>query len=163
MPKLREATLVFLVKKSEGKITDICLAMKKRGFGINRWNGVGGKVEASDKTIIDAAKREAEEEIGVQIEDPEKVAELTFYFPHNPAFDQMVHAYFTEKWEGVPTESEEMNPAWFSVDNIPYPNMWPDDIFWLPEVLKGNLVRAMFKFDKHDAVQEKEVKAVDAF
>jgi len=43
MEKLRNATLVFLIKKSQGKITDICLAMKKRGFGMNRWNGVGEK------------------------------------------------------------------------------------------------------------------------
>jgi len=42
MEKLRNATLVFLIKKSQGEITDICLAMKKRGFGMNRWNRVGG-------------------------------------------------------------------------------------------------------------------------
>ncbi len=163
MPKLRDATLVFLIKKSEGKITDICLAMKKRGFGQNRWNGVGGKVEAGKETVGEAAKREAKEEIGVQVTDLYKIAELSFYFPHNPAWDQMVHAYFTEKWEGVPTESEEMNPAWFPVDKIPYPNMWPDDIFWLPEVLKGKLVKAMFKFGEHDVVQEKAVRIVKSF
>lgn len=163
MPKLRDATLVFLIKKSEGKITDICLAMKKRGFGQNRWNGVGGKVESEKETVEEAAEREAKEEINVEVANLNKIAEISFYFPHNPAFDQMVHVYFVEKWVGVPTESEEMNPAWFPVDKIPYPNMWPDDIFWLPIVLEGNLVKAMFKFGEHDTVQEKEVNIVQGF
>ncbi|HET8669978.1 MAG TPA: NUDIX domain-containing protein, partial [Candidatus Saccharimonadales bacterium] len=40
------------------------LAMKKRGFGINKWNGVGGKVD-EDETIEQAAIRECQEEITV--------------------------------------------------------------------------------------------------
>ncbi len=56
-----------MIKKSkEQKITDICLAMKKRGFGVNRWNGVGGKVEEKE-TIETAAKREVKEEAGIEI------------------------------------------------------------------------------------------------
>ena len=160
MNKLRDATLVFLIKKSQGKITDICLAMKKRGFGLNRWNGVGGKVEAGKETVEAAAIRETKEEIGVIIKELKKVAELSFYFPHNPAFDQNVHAYFVEKWEGVPTESEEMDPEWFVVGNIPYPKMWPDDIFWVPQVLEGKLIKAVFKFGENDVIQDKEVKLV---
>jgi 8-oxo-dGTP diphosphatase/2-hydroxy-dATP diphosphatase len=161
MEKLRDATLVFLIKKSEGEITDICLAMKKRGFGMGRWNGVGGKVEAGKETIEEAAKRETKEEINVDVKELNKVAELSFNFPHNPAFDQMVHVYFVEKWDGEPTESEEMNPKWYSVNNLPYSDMWPDDIFWVPEVLKGNLVRATFQFGEKDIILNKEINIVE--
>ena len=83
MEKLTNTTLVFLIKKSKGEITNICLAMKKRGFGVNRWNGVGGKMEANDKTIEETAKRETQEEIGVCVKNHNKVAEITFFFPHN--------------------------------------------------------------------------------
>ena len=65
---LKQATLVFLIKKSGFETKEICLAMKKRGFGANRWNGVGGKVEVGE-TIEQSAIREAEEEISVKIED----------------------------------------------------------------------------------------------
>jgi len=160
MNKLRNATLVFLIKKSKGKITDICLAMKKRGFGINRWNGVGGKVDDQKETVEEAAKRETKEEIGVSIKELNKIAELSFYFPHNPAWDQMVHVYFVEKWNGEPTESEEMNPKWFSIKDIPFKNMWPDDIFWLPEVIRGKLIKAMFKFGEGDVIQDKKIDTV---
>lgn len=160
MNKLRDATLVFLIKKSQDKITDICLAMKKRGFGINRWNGVGGKVEGLKETIEEAAKRETKEEIDVWVENLNKVAELSFYFPHNLSWNQKVHVYFVEKWDGNPKESEEMNPEWFILEKIPYSKMWPDDIFWLPEVLKGNLIKAVFKFGENDVIQDKEVNIV---
>jgi len=161
MGKIRNATLVFLIKKSQGKITDICLAMKKRSFGINRWNGVGGKVDDQKETIEDAAKREAKEEIDVFVKELNKVAELSFYFPHNPVWDQIVHVYFAESWDGEPTESEEMNPKWFPLKEIPFQDMWSDDIFWLPEVVKGNLLKATFKFGENDVIHAKEVNIVD--
>ena len=161
MGKLRNATLVFLIKKSQGEITHICLAMKKRGFGMNRWNGVGGKVDDQNETIEDAAKRETKEEIDVIVRELNKVAELSFYFPHNSAWDQMVHVYFSENWDGKPKESEEMNPKWFLKDELPFQDMWPDDIFWLPEVVKGNLLKAMFKFGEKDVVLDKKVNIVN--
>lgn len=161
MNKLRNATLVFLIKRNDGKITDICLAMKKRGFGMNRWNGVGGKVDDQNETIEEAAKRETKEEILVDVESLDKVAELTFYFPHNSAWDQMVHVYLAENWKGSPTESDEMRPKWFSVNDLPFQDMWPDDVFWLPEVVKGNLLRATFKFGENDIVLDKNVEIVN--
>ena len=162
MNKLRNATLVFLIKKSlKGEIKDICLAMKKRGFGMNRWNGVGGKVDDQNETIEDAAKRETKEEVGVIVKELNKVAELSFYFPHNPVWDQMVHVYFSENWDGEPRESEEMNPKWFSKDELPFQDMWPGDIFWFPEVVKGNLLKAMFKFGEKDVVLDKKVNIVN--
>ncbi len=162
MQTLRNATLVFLINRSEtgtgdpGKISSICLAMKKRGFGVNRWNGAGGKVEQGE-SVEEAAKREVREEIGVEIESLYKVAELSFFFPHNPAWDQLGNVYFCEEWIGEPKESEEMRPAWFPVDAIPYKEMWPDDIFWLPRALDGNKIEASFTFGEDDKIISKKI------
>lgn len=161
MQKLRDSTLLFLIKKNNSEITDICLAMKKRGFGMNRWNGVGGKVNQGIESITEATIREAKEEILVDVKNLYKVAELEFYFPHNANFNQLVHVYFTEKWIGEPQESEEMKPAWFKIDSIPFESMWADDIFWLPEVIKGFKVKARFKFGVDDNVIGQEVNIVD--
>jgi len=150
--KLRDATILFLIKKGGGEITDLCLAMKKRSFGVNRWNGVGGKVEPEKETVEEAAIRETQEEINVLAKSLEKVAELTFYYASNPDWDQLVHVYVVENWDGEPSESEEMKPAWFKVKVIPYDDMWPDDLYWLPEVLKGYFVKATFKFGKDDLI-----------
>lgn len=41
--------------------------------------------------------------------------------------------------------------------------MWPDDIFWLPEVIKGNMLKAIFKFGENDVIQDKEINIVNEF
>ncbi len=157
--KIRDVTLLFLVKKSDGKINHVCLGMKKCGFGMNKWNGVGGKVEIHE-SIEDAAKRETIEEIGVSVKELKKVAELSMYY-NNPMHNQLVHVYLSEKWEGDPQESKEMNPKWFSVKELPYSDMWPDDIFWLPEILRGTLLKATFCFEENDVIRKKEINIVD--
>lgn len=156
---MKNATLLFLVKKSEGRITDICLAMKKRGFGAGRWNGAGGKVKEGE-SIEEAVLRETEEEICVKAKNISKVAELFFTFSHNHPWDQVVHAYFCLEWEGEPKESEEMRPEWFKVGDIPFASMWPDDIFWLPKVISGNLVKANFSFGEGDIIESQKVEVV---
>lgn len=156
---MRDVTLLFLVKRNSISITDVCLAMKKRGFGKDRYNGYGGKIEG-DETIEDAVKRECREESGVMVSDLEKVAEIEFTFPHMQQYNQRVHAYITSLWAGEPKETEEMKPFWFRVNSIPYEQMWPDDIYWLPQVLEGNKIKAKFTLGEGDTVVSKEVTII---
>lgn len=157
---MKNSTLLFLIRKSSDGGVDICLAMKKRGFGAGRFNGVGGKVEEGE-SIEDAARREAYEEVGVSVARVVKCAELSFTFPHMPENDQLVHVYTSEDFDGEPTETEEMSPSWLSTSNIPYGDMWPDDIFWLPLILEGNKVKGRFVFGEGDVILEKEVAIVE--
>lgn len=156
---MRNSTLLFLIKKDGTKITDICLAMKKRGFGMGRYNGVGGKVE-KEESIEDAVRREAKEEIGVTINEMTKCAELAFTFPHKEDWNQLVHVYLADTWDGDIIETEEMNPSWFNVNDIPYEQMWSDDIYWLPKVLDGNVVRGKITFAEGDVVANQEITVV---
>jgi 8-oxo-dGTP diphosphatase / 2-hydroxy-dATP diphosphatase len=156
---MRQTTLLFLVKKTDGTITDVCLAMKKRGFGIGRWNGVGGKV-GEGESVEEATRRETKEEIGVDAGTLTKVAELNFSFAFKPEWNQLTHVYFCESWAGEPGESEEMKPQWYKPDQLPFDSMWPDDPFWLPRVVNGELLKASFTFGEGDAVLSKQVDAV---
>jgi hypothetical protein len=63
-------------------------------------------------------------------------------------FDQQVHVFFTEKWQGDPTESEEMKPKWHLNSGLPFDQMWIDDPHWLPRVLAGEEIKAKFVFDE---------------
>ena len=156
---IKNCTLVFLVKKEGNAISEVCLAMKKRGFGQGRWNGVGGKVSPNEE-IEAAAVREAREEIDVEVRDLKNVAGLTFGFPNKPEFNQRVHVYFSERWAGEPKETEEMSPKWFTIANIPYGAMWECDTYWLPEVLKGKFISAAFTYGENDTLLNSAIKEV---
>jgi ADP-ribose pyrophosphatase YjhB (NUDIX family) len=149
---MKPATLCFLIKENK-----ILLAMKKRGFGAGKWNGVGGKIEENE-TIKEAAAREMREEINVSTHPDhlKNVGNIKFYFKNKPDWDMHVHIFFTKTWEGEPRESEEMRPQWYKHTEIPYEKMWIDDTFWLPQVLAGKKIEGKFyfnedgsKFDKH--------------
>jgi len=154
---LRQVTLLLMLRDNQ-----ILLAMKKRGFGVGRWNGVGGKPDAGE-SIEAAAIREAHEEIGVTPHNLKKVAVLSFYFPHIPTeknFNQQVIVYTTRQWTGEPAEGEEMKPQWFDFNQIPYSAMWPDDALWLPKVLSGSFVNASFMFGEGDKVLDYQINEI---
>jgi mutator protein MutT len=153
---MKECTLLLLIRGDE-----ILLAMKKRGFGAGRWNGVGGKIEPGE-TIEQAAIRECQEEIGVTPVQYWPVAIHDFTEMHEAQLANLrVYAYVCDKWEGEPAESEEMRPRWFKTTAIPYENMWPDDPFWLPRVLTGEKLRTKFVLDAQDALVSHAEQVVD--
>lgn len=136
---------------------DILLAMKKRGFGAGRWNGLGGKVRHGE-TIKDAAVRESFEEARIKIkkEDLEKTAEIEFYFPpEKEEFNQRAHIYIIRQWDGEPEETDEMRPQWFKNSDIPYAEMWPGDKIWLPRLLVGEKIKGKIFFADADGNVEK--------
>ncbi|MCX6743779.1 MAG: hypothetical protein NT116_06140, partial [Candidatus Parcubacteria bacterium] len=47
-------------------------------------------------------------------------------------------------------ESEESMPQWWEITKIPYDQMWPDDIYWLPEALAGQEIKYRFFFDENN-------------
>mgnify|MGYP001806601676 FL=1 len=150
---LRKTTLGFLIKDNK-----ILLAMKKRGFGPGKWNGVGGKMHDGE-TIEETSKREIMEEISVLVKKQEIVGKIKFYFKDNQDWDQEVVVFKIIDWENEPQESEEMAPQWIDINKIPYDKMWIDDRFWLPKVLAGEKIEAKFVFGNDDQkILEMEVK-----
>jgi len=124
-------TLGYLLKENE-----VCLAMKKRGFGEGNWNGYGGKLEEGE-SIEEGIMREITEESGVTVtkENLDKVAVVEFIFKDGKHLE--VHTFFVRSWDGEPIETEEMKPAWFAYSDIPYEKMWADDEYWFPKALTG--------------------------
>ncbi|MDP1695681.1 MAG: 8-oxo-dGTP diphosphatase [archaeon] len=162
-PKKQATLCVFVDKENER----ILLGMKKRGFGVGKYNGFGGKVNQGEK-FEEAALREFMEESCLQanLTDLNKVGEFDFYFLHKPEFNQTVHVYWMDNINGEPGETEEMAFKWFSLDEIPYSQMWDDDKYWLPLILKGKKLKASFIFkniNNENIVAEKNIEEVNNF
>lgn len=139
---MTQATLVLPFRGSE-----VLLAMKKRGFGAGRWNGMGGKVRAGE-TVIDAAIRETQEEVGITPHLGEPLGSITFH--NSSKGDWVVRVFRADSWKGEPIETEEMRPEWFPLDAIPFESMWPDDKHWMPYVISNKRFNGEFWFAKQD-------------
>ncbi|MGV8172017.1 MAG: 8-oxo-dGTP diphosphatase [Candidatus Woesearchaeota archaeon] len=99
----------------------------------------------------DTAIRELKEEstLVAKASDLEKRAIIDFVFPAKPTYNQRVHIYFLSEWIGEPERTDEMDPKWFSLNAIPYKNMWDSDTLWLPKLLEKEHFHAIF-FWKED-------------
>lgn len=137
----------------------VLLGMKKRGFGQGRWNGFGGKIQEGE-SMETAAMRELREEAGVVAEEMEKQGILEFEFQGNPEILE-VHIFRVIRFTGEPQETEEMKPQWFSVNEIPFQDMWPDDEHWFPLFLQGKKFHGIFVFDGSDTILEHQLKEVE--
>lgn len=133
----------------------VLLGLKKIGFGEGRWNGFGGKVEQGE-TIEDAAVREVKEEAGIDVLDAVKHGVIDFEFENNPEILE-VHIFRATAFEGEPSESDEMKPEWFDESAIPFDQMWPDDIYWIPMLLAGKKFSGRVLFGRNDIVLRQDI------
>jgi 8-oxo-dGTP diphosphatase/2-hydroxy-dATP diphosphatase len=151
------ANLVLVLNENH-----LLLGMKKRGFGVGKWNGFGGKVEKGE-SIEESANRELFEESGLKSNKLIKIGINHFYWQENKNEPLEVHIFRTEDFSGELIETEEMSPKWFSVGKIPFDLMWSDDVYWLPLFLEGKKFKGKFLFDKEDRVVEYILDEVKEF
>jgi len=149
-------TQIYLFKGRQ-----VCLPLKKRGFGMGWHNGYGGKVKSAE-ALDAAAKRELFEESGVKAGSLEKRAILNFIFLQTGEAIES-HVYWCEEFMGVPRETNEMQPFWFGFGQIPYGKMWPDDKIWFPKFLAGEKFLAKFEFlDEKPTIGNYEIKILES-
>ncbi len=137
----------------------VLLGMKKRGFGVGKWNGFGGKVERGE-SIEEAARREALEEVGVTVHEIKKLGVLDFCWKGKEQDILEVNIFKAADFAGEPKESEEMKPQWFNIKDIPLETMWSDDKYWMALFLKNKKFTGKFIFSEGDTILEYELKEI---
>lgn len=136
--------------------------MKKRGFGQGMWNGSGGK-PTKDESIDQTALREIQEEFKVVVKAMVKVAEINFTLLEEDMNVLMI-TFLATDWDGEPTETDEMRPAWFPIAEVPYEEMWASDKEWLPIILSGKKIKARYTYGQEGGeVRSKEIEEVQGF
>lgn len=117
---------------------------KKRGLGAGKVNGVGGKLEPGE-TEQAGIQREALEELGITLIDPEPRARLHFQF--RDGYSLRCTVYVATGFEGEPQSTPEADPLWFDIHHLPFGEMWEDDHLWLARLLEGHRFQGYFLFD----------------
>lgn len=133
------ATLCFIMRDGQ-----ILLIRKKRGLGAGKINGPGGRLEKGETSLM-AAIRETQEEVGVTPTDLLQVGELFFQFLDG--YKLHVAVFAASGCEGELCETEEATPMWTDIEKIPYHDMWEDDAYWLPLLLRRKKFCGRFVFD----------------
>lgn len=146
---MRNVTLCFCVTARS-----ILLAMKKRGFGVGRWNGFGGGIQTGE-SIAQAAVREVFEESELIVREGDLISSglVRFHFAGEHRITSNI--FISRYWEGLPHETEEMKPAWFGQRDIPWENMWTADSEWLPGILQGEKIEGDIYYDAAGLVVER--------
>jgi 8-oxo-dGTP diphosphatase/2-hydroxy-dATP diphosphatase len=140
-------TTLCLVERGD----EVLLGMKKRGFGVGRWNGFGGKVQEGE-SLEEAARRELQEESGIIAQTLRPVGVLEFFSPDR--FLIQMHVFCIADWKGEPQETEEMRPGWFPKTKLPFESMWQSDQLWMIPVLTGKNASGRVLFDEKDQIVE---------
>ena len=137
------ATICEIIKNGR-----LLLQRKTEGrFGEGKWNGPGGKIKPGE-TPSEGVIREVKEETGLKILNPVLLGKIDFYFGKKPQPDWITYIFRVTDFTGeiIPNDEGELN--WFDIKDIPYEDMWEDDIHWLPHLLEGKKIMGTFWFDE---------------
>lgn len=141
-----QVCVCYLLRERDG-VTEVLLGRKKHGLGEGYYVGLGGKLEPGERAV-DAAVREVLEESGLVVAegdlDPRGL--LSYHFPSRESWSQESSVFVGRRFAGDPVASDELDPEWFALADVPYDQMWDDAKRWLPGVLAGGSVRRTFVF-----------------
>jgi 8-oxo-dGTP diphosphatase len=132
----------------------VLLGRKRGGNHPGKIVVLGGGVEPGE-TLAGAAVRELAEESGLKAKEANLwyAAGLRLEFANQPVRNQTVTLFRVEFWQGEPEPSEEIEPLWFDLDQLPIAHMWPDVPYWLPKVIMGQKFDMHIQFDIEENIQ----------
>jgi 8-oxo-dGTP diphosphatase len=151
-----DVVVVYLMADT-GVGRSVLLGRKLRGLGQGRIVGPGGKVTPGE-SHLDAAIRDVFEEVGIEFraEHLTHRAVITYPFLDRPDNSQRSFVYTAHRWVGEVVASEELEPQWYRLADIPWDQMWADAKLWLPRVFEGHFVEGTLTIGSVDEVVDQK-------
>jgi 8-oxo-dGTP diphosphatase len=138
------STVCWIIKDDK-----VLLKLANSGISKGKWNAPGGK-NFDNESGVDCIKREVFEETGLKIEHPTYHGFLNFFLgkENKGEPDWITHIFSTRGFSGELKESREGSLKWFELNELPFKNMWQDDLYWVPLLLEGKKFLGNFYFSK---------------
>lgn len=97
----------------------VLLVKEKKSWGITPWLFPGGKTEPEDIDIEATCRREAKEEVGIEIEIVKKLS--TLEAPSWQGLDKKytLHHYLAKRIGNITSGEDIVEWAWLDIDNLP--------------------------------------------
>jgi 8-oxo-dGTP diphosphatase len=138
------AAYVFL-RRTTGGVEQLLLQLREgTGYMDGHWAAAAaGHVEAGE-SVLDAAVREAGEELGITIDPADLVSLCAMHrtvAPHGPIDERVDFFFECRRWHGTPRTQEADKSAdlrWFPLDALPEPVV-PHEHQVMTAVRDGNL------------------------
>ncbi len=136
-----EATICHIIRGKK-----LLLKKATRGISEGKWNAPGGKLEPGE-TPEECAKREVLEETGLRVSGLFYHGTLTFMMDGGKTLHTKAHVFSTRNAKGRARSSVEGPVRWCPIGKLPRGQMWEDDDFWVPMVLRSIRFNATFTYD----------------
>ena len=135
------ATLCYV--KHDGCTLMVHRNKKANDIHEGKWNGLGGKFEASE-TPEECVLREVYEESGLSIRNPRLCGLLMF--PDFKGNDWYVFVFTVTEFSGELIDSPEGRLEWVPDEKVPGLNLWESDHIFMPWIREGKLFSAKFEY-----------------
>ncbi len=154
-PPIRKTVIGYLIRDNE-----VLLGVRTRvsdNLGHMIVAGIGGGVEEGESPE-EALKREVLEEIRVDITDWQKVGHVVCLSPHHPSWNLGVDIYLIPSFRGEPEKTEDIDPRWYSKDELPLDEMWLDNRLTARIVLDGKRIAGTFLYGPDGQIMEQDLR-----
>ncbi|MGH7938113.1 MAG: 8-oxo-dGTP diphosphatase, partial [Bryobacteraceae bacterium] len=123
-------------------------------FGAGKINGPGWKIDPGE-TALASALRETFEEVGIRPLGAVERGALHFQF--RDGYSLHCAVFLAHDFAGEARETEEAIPLWTPLHAIPYDEMWQDDRYWLPLLIRGESFAGYFEFEGEQLLRHEVV------
>lgn len=138
------STLVYVVKDND--VLMVHRVKKKNDIHIDKYNGLGGKIE-NGETPLECAIREVKEESQLEITDIKFKGNM--YFPKfdKDLNDWQVYLYRVDGFKGeLMKNSPEGELIWVNRGKLLELNLWEGDKIFIPHVFSDEIIDARFTY-----------------
>ena len=126
---MRDSTLCYIERG--GCYLMLHRVKKEHDCNKDKWIGVGGGLEEGESPL-DCVKREAFEETGLSLKNPEYRGLVTFCLNDSSSLmTEQMHLFTCSEFEGELTDCDEGDLEWVPIKDVPALPIWEGDRIFL--------------------------------